>query len=156
MTPKEIADKMQCLGFAALTPAELCELRTFLRNLPTIPPTHRWDGELRSAKYGEDYLFNGKAVRCQCAQTPFAYPILRKIEPEFKPGEIVVNGNGVCRYIGSDGVRLWWDGSPCKGVAGPWRVATDEELSSFIEKWPDSIKRYVMNGLREKYGGGDE
>ncbi len=143
-------------GKNALTDAEGNALADFLANLPTIPEGYRWDGTIRRAVKNEETLDadGGVATWPLETESQATYPILRKLPPQFKPGEIVTNGE-LCRYIDDRGERRWWDGTLCQ-TPGAWEIVNRQGLETFLRRFPGSIVLYLRATLREKYGRKDK
>ncbi len=146
-------------GKTALTDTEAKSLAAFLDNLPTVPPKYTWDGTIREAKSFEYYLIGGCVHHWTREEpTKHAYPILRKIEPKFKPGEIVRDATGACGIVGKNGELLSLLGKPM-GISlsdrDACRKATYKDIQKFMERELVYVTDVLCNLLGDKYGGGE-
>ena len=157
MNPKEMANRLDdWRSGGSLTYTDVKEIQAFLRNLPTVPEGYEMTGEWRQAKDGEYFLnSDGSAGLSGVKITAYHFPILRKIEPQFKPGEIVAAGTS-CRYIGRDGRRMRWNGELCNALDDiGWELATHDQLDDFVRGFYGTIAEHVKTEIREKYGGSE-
>ncbi len=141
------------------TPEERKEIAKFLDNLPTVPPTHTWDGTIRMPKKGEPILIGkGKVVEATHDHDTFAYPILRKLAPRFPPGEIVVDASGYCRAVDAEGQLRRFDGTFDTSDPEPreYRRAEYADVHKYVAGHGAIVGNAMIVLLREKYGGGEE
>ncbi len=158
MDPKEMATRLRENDPYLWERSLRNELADFLDNLPTVPPTHTWNGTIRQPRKGEEALLKNGAVAEVTGFSEYLYssPILTKVPPEFEPGEIVTNGE-YCRYIGRQGERLYWDGSGCLIPNYlRWRKANIEDINRYMQLFPDVISKHLINEICEKYGEGNK
>lgn len=157
-TPKEMADYLRRGSYANRAP--ITEIVQFLDNLPTVPEGHTWNGEIHSVEPGEWFLNRVGTVEKWvglCGSSYDCFPILRKIEPEFKPGEIVVNKHGYCCPVDSEGRVCEWDGEVLPLKEQPWKVATPVEFDKFLGRRNRyGVAGFVIRAARKLYGGGGE
>ncbi len=167
MDPKEMAKILRKEASAvvfldACKTDAITQAADFLDALPEIPEGYTWDGDIRLADPGEDFLNSDGGVTHwegpHCTTT-HAYPILRKLPPKFQPGDIVRRTDvcdGSCRVVLPDGTPGMLDGSLAGGCLGECALATRDDVVAYTSRYPQVVGDAITHLLREKYGEGEE